>query len=117
MELYDSLLIDYPQNAILMYAAEKSGNDQMYPKDLKKRADINRWLLWEASSWFPTTYVYLVENVVKPLMKGSPDQSILDAEADKFHKGAGILEARLSKTKWIAGDHVTIADIAIAADM
>ncbi|KAH3954372.1 hypothetical protein HBH53_025490 [Parastagonospora nodorum] len=104
-------------NAILMYAAEKSGNDSMYPKDLKHRADINRWLLWEASSWFPTTYVYLVENVVKPLMKGQPDQKVIDAEADKFHRSAGILEARLSKSKWIAGDHVTIADIALAAPM
>lgn len=85
--------------------------------DLKKRADVNRWLLWEASSWFPITYVYLVENVVKPLMKGQPDQSILDAEAEKFHRGAGAMEAQLKKTKWIAGDHVTIADISIASCM
>jgi glutathione S-transferase len=59
----------------------------------------------------------LVENVVKPLMKGEPDQKVLDAESDKFHKSAGILETRLSKNKWITGDHVTIADIAIAAPM
>jgi hypothetical protein len=25
-----------------MYAADKSGNDAMYPKDLKKRADVSR---------------------------------------------------------------------------
>jgi glutathione S-transferase len=73
--------------------------------------------LWEASSWFPTCYVYLVENVVKPLMKGEPDQKAIDAEAEKFHRGAGILEARLSKNKWLTGDHVTIADIAVAAPM
>lgn len=89
----------------------------MYPKDLKKRADVNRWLLWEASSWFPTCYVYLVENVVKPLMKGEPDQKALDAVSDKFHTGAGVLEARLSKNKWLTGDHVSIADIAVASCM
>ncbi|ORY09152.1 glutathione S-transferase [Clohesyomyces aquaticus] len=100
-----------------MYAAEKSENDAMYPKDLKKRADINRWLLWEASSWFPTCYVYLVEYVVKPLMKGAPDEKVIEAEAPKCHKGLEILEARLSKSKWLAGDHVTIADIAVAAPM
>jgi glutathione S-transferase len=74
-------------------------------------------LLWEASSWFPTTYVYLVENVVKPLMKSEPDQKAIDVEADKFHRSAGILEARLSKNKWLTGDSVTIADIAVAAPM
>lgn len=78
---------------------------------------VNRWLLWEASSWFPTCYIYLVENVVKPLMKGQPDQKVLDAESEKFHRSAGILEARLSKNKWLTGDHLTIADIAVAAPM
>lgn len=100
-----------------MYAADKSGNDAMYPRDIKKRADVNRWLLWEASSWFPTCYVYLVEYVIKPSMKGEPDQNAIDAAAEKFHKGASILEARLSKNKWLTGDHVTIADIAVAAPM
>ncbi|KAL5113545.1 hypothetical protein ACEQ8H_008584 [Pleosporales sp. CAS-2024a] len=104
-------------NAILVYAAEKSGSS-MYPKDVKQRANVNRWLLWEASSWFPTCYVYLVQNVVVPnLMKGTPDQKAIDAESDKFHQSAGILDAQLSKTKWIAGDHLTVADIAIAAPM
>jgi len=104
-------------NAILQYAADVAGNESMYPKDLKKRADINRWLLWEASSWFPICYVYLVENVVKPLMKGEPDQKVLDGESEKFHKGAGMLEERLSKGDWLTGDQVTIADIAVAAPM
>jgi len=89
----------------------------MYPKDLKLRADVNRWLFWESSWWFPTCYKYLVEYVVKPLMKAEPDQAIIDAESDRFHQGAGILEARLSKNKWLTGDNLTIADIAVAAPM
>jgi glutathione S-transferase len=44
-------------NAILQYAADLSGSDKHYPKDLKHRADINRWLLWEASTWFPATSI------------------------------------------------------------
>lgn len=89
----------------------------MYPKDLKQRADVNRWLLWEAASWFPTCYIYVVENVVKPLLKAEPDQKVTEAEAPKFHRSAAMLEERLSKSKWLCGDHVTIADIAVAAPM
>lgn len=113
----DGDLVLTESNAILQYAADKTGNDSMYPKELKQRADINRWLLWEASAWFPICYVYLVENVVKPLLKGSPDQKVLDGESAKFHRGAAMLEARLSKSEWLAGNHVTIADIAVAAPM
>ena len=43
-------------NAILQYAADLVGSDKHYPKDLKQRADINRWLLWESSTWFPSCY-------------------------------------------------------------
>jgi glutathione S-transferase len=104
-------------NAILQYAADLSGSDRHYPKDLKQRADINRWLLWEASTWFPSCYTYLVEYVVKPLLKTEPDQAVIDKEAPNWHRLAGILDARLAPSKWLAGDTVTIADIAVAAPM
>lgn len=104
-------------NAILQYGADLVGPTSAYPADLKKRANVNRWLLWETSSWFPSCYVYLVENVVKPLLKSEPDQAVLDKEAPKWNHLAECLEGQLSKTKWIAGDDVTIADIAIAAPM
>jgi glutathione S-transferase len=104
-------------NAILQYAADLSGSEKHYPKDLKQRADINRWLLWESSTWFPSCYTYLVEYVVKPLLNAEPDETIIEKEAPNWHRLADILDARLAKFKWLAGDTVTIADIAVAAPM
>lgn len=106
-------------NAILQYAADHThnGDSPAYPKDIKKRADVNKWLLWEASVWFQTCYVYLVEYVVKPLLKAEPDESVIKGEEAKFHRLANVLDQQLAKTKWLAGDNVTIADIAMAAPM
>lgn len=104
-------------NAILQYAADLTGADRRYPKDLKRRADVNRWLLWEGSTWFPSCYTFLVEYVVKPLMNAQPDESIIDKETPNWHRLAGILDARLAKSDWLVGDDVTIADIAVAAPM
>jgi len=104
-------------NAILMYAADRDGDNPAYPKDLKQRAEVNQWLLWEASAWFPSCYICLVEYVVKPLLKSEPNQSIIDAEAPNWHKLATILDNRFAKTKWLCGDQLTIADIAVAAPM
>src|SRR6516162_4983528 len=104
-------------NAILQYAADLSGSDKYYPKNLKDRADINRWLFWEASTWFPSCYIYLVEYVVKPLMNAESDEAKIAQEAPNWNRLASILDARLAKSKWLAGDHVTIADIAVAAPM
>ena len=115
--MVDGDFVLWESNAILQYAADKVGNDAAYPRDLKTRADINRWLLWESSSWFPSCYVFLVENCVKPLLGGAADPAVLDAQAAQFHKLAGILDARLAGKAWVAGNGPTIADIALAAPM
>ncbi|MEQ8650919.1 MAG: glutathione S-transferase family protein [Kiloniellales bacterium] len=115
--LKDGDLELWESNAILQYAADKLGKTEFYPTDPAARADVNRWLLWEASSWFPSCYIYLVENCVKPLLGGEPDPDVLAGEDENFHKLAGILDARLAKSTWLCGDSPTIADIAVASPM
>ena len=105
-------------NAILQYAADLHRADQHYPTDLKQRADIHRWMLWEAATWSPSCYIYFVENIAKPLLFGAqPDAAVIAKEAPNWHRLAGILDVRLAKSKWLTGDGVTIADIAVAAPM
>jgi glutathione S-transferase len=107
----------FESNAILQYAADVDNVNDKYPKDPKTRARVNSWLLWEASVWFPSCYVYLFEYIVRPLLKQEPVQSNVDAEAPKWNKLAGFLDDQLSKTKWLAGNELTIADISVAASM
>ena len=116
--MVDGDLVLWESNAILQYAADKHGQAAAYPTDLKTRADINRWMFWESAAWFPSCYVFLVENCVKPLLGGAADPAILDAQAPNFHKLAGILDDRLKNNQWIAGTaNPTIADIAVASPM
>ncbi len=115
--LVDGDLQLWESNAILAYGADVKGETSAYPSDPKVRADIHRWFLWEASKWFDGCYVYLVENVVKPLLGEQPDQAVLDGHAPTFHNLAGILEKRLAGRQWLSADDVTLADIAVAAPM
>jgi glutathione S-transferase len=86
------------QNAadISSWRCGKGGKTQFYPTDPAKRANMNRWLLWEASTWFSSCYVYLVVNCVRPLLGDAPDPAVLAGEDERFHKLAGILDERLS---------------------
>jgi len=111
----DDGLTLWESNAILQYAADKHGKTAFYPTDTKTRADINRWLFWECGAWFPSCYTFLVENCVKPLLGGAADPAILEKETPNFHKLAGILDERLSRSKWLCSDGPTIADIAVAS--
>lgn len=113
--LVDGPLKLWESNAILQYAADKCEAGLAYPRELAARADVNRWLFWEAASWFPSCYVYLVENCVKPLLGQHPDAEVLANEAPRWHKLAGILDARLAASTWLTGTHPSIADFAVAA--
>jgi glutathione S-transferase len=115
--LVDGDMVLWESNAILQYAADKFGKNAWYPTDLKVRADVNRWLFWESSAWFPSAYVYLVERCVKPLLSATPDADVIAAQDVNFHKLAGILDARLAGRDWLVGNSPTIADIVIAAPM
>lgn len=114
--LVDGDFVLWESNAILQYAADQMGH-AAYPREARARADVNRWLLWESSSWFPSCYVYLVEQCVKPLLNQVPDAAVLEAESARFHKLAGILDARLAGSPWLCGDAPTIADFAVAAPL
>lgn len=97
-------------NAILQYAADLNGSIY-YPKDLKARANVNRWLLWEASVWFPSCYVYLVEYVVKPLLKSEPDQSIIDAQAPKWNQVGTLNSDGLEYPSRTGGSRLSLSSI------
>jgi glutathione S-transferase len=55
--------------------------------------------------------------VVKPILGAEPDQAILDGEAERFNKLAGILDAQLAGRDWVSTPDPSIADIALAAPM
>jgi glutathione S-transferase len=115
--LVDGDLLLSESNAILQYAAEVKGAYECYPRDLKTRADIHRWHLWEATKWYVSCYVYLTENVIKPLNNQEPDLALIESAAPNWHRLADIADQRLADQRWFCGKSLTIADIAVAAPM
>ena len=61
----------WESDAILQYAADMTASEQHYPKDLKTRVDVNRWMLWEAAHWQPSCYVFFIENASQAADEGA----------------------------------------------
>jgi glutathione S-transferase len=64
--LRDGDLLLWESNAICQYLADRAGDASFFPADSKARADIGRWLFWEAGTWSPVIDVFTHENVRKP---------------------------------------------------
>ena len=112
--LRDGDLALWESNAICQYLSERAGDRSFYPADPKSRADIARWLFWEAGSWGPVIDVFTHENVRKPMLgMGAADTARLADAAERFKPLAMLLDDHLAGRKFLLGDQVTLADFVV----
>ena len=108
----------WESTAILQYLASKTSTP-LWPNDARSRADITRWQCWQLAHWGaqacgPLTF----ENLVKKFVNlGAPDQVAVAKATEAFNKEAKVLDAHLSKRKYLVNDALTIADFTVAAPL
>jgi glutathione S-transferase len=109
----------WESGAILQYLAGKKPQSGLLPADEAGRLNVTRWQLWDACHWDPACAIYLFENFVKAVIikSGEPDQGALAKGAELFNRAAKVLDAQLKRNKFVAGDHLTVADFSIAAPL
>ena len=93
-------------HAIMAYLVGKyAKNDQLYPKDLYKRAVVDQRLHYENGHMFMMCVRQVFEPLIAKQIKEVPDEK-LQAMLDCY----ATLEAFLQYDDYIAGAHLTIAD-------
>ena len=91
----------------MLYLAEKFG--ALLPTDVARRAECLSWLFWQMGSapylggGFGHFYAYAPVKI----------EYAIDRFAMEVKREMDVLDRRLSENRFIAGDHYTIADIAI----
>ncbi|EPR14785.1 MULTISPECIES: glutathione S-transferase family protein [Sphingobium] len=107
-------LLLWESNAICQFLCERHGDTALYPRDLKARADIARWLFWEASAWSQPVGILTHENVRKPMMGiGEPDPERVRQGEELFRPLAQLLDDHLAERPFLVGDAVTLADFVV----
>lgn len=105
--LTDGDFVLYESRVIITYLAEKYGkNDSLYPKDPKKRALIDQRLYFDLGSLYQP-----IINYYRPIYYGAKSYDETKLEAIK--KAFETLNTFLNNSKYVAGDCLTLADIAI----
>ncbi|CAH2242301.1 inactive glutathione S-transferase D3-like [Pararge aegeria] len=109
--LDDNGFVIWESRAIACYLADKYGKDAIYPKDLQRRAVVNQRLYFDSSFLYPRIraicYPIIFEGVTE----------IKDKLKDELNNSLDFLNQFLDGNKWVAGDHVTVADTAIIASL
>jgi glutathione S-transferase len=110
----DSGLVLWESNAICQFLCERRGDTQLYPRAPQVRADIARWLFWEASSWAHAAAILTHENVRKPMLGiGQPDAARVSQGESLFRPLARLLDEHLANRPFLVGNAVTLADFVV----
>jgi len=107
----------WESHAIMQYLADRTPGQDVYPIDLRERADVNRWLFWSAFHFAPAAALIIRERVSKRLLGGTPDPAEIARGEVQLPAAAGMLDRHLSDKRWIAQGKLTLADFAIAAPL
>jgi glutathione S-transferase len=116
--LEDDGFVLWESHAIMQYLADKTAGQTVYPQEARARADVNRWLFWNAQHLAPAVGVLNWEHVVKRFVGGGePDPAEVARGERLVAQCAGVLDAHLAGKLWIAQDRLTLADLAVSTPL
>lgn len=103
----------WESNAIVRYLAAKHGAGGLWPVDLRVRADADRWMDWQSTTFTPAT-----GPAFHGLIRTAPakqDHAAIAASVAAAEPMAALLDAHLADRPYVSGDAFTMGDIAAGA--
>uniref|UniRef100_A0A0C9RU46 glutathione transferase n=1 Tax=Wollemia nobilis TaxID=56998 RepID=A0A0C9RU46_9CONI len=109
----DGDLTLFESRAIIRYYAEKyeGQGTSLMGKSLEERALVEQWLKVERRNYNRHASTLVFQLIFAPRMGIPQDQALIDSSAEQLGKVLDVYEERLSKTKFLAGEIYSLADL------
>jgi glutathione S-transferase len=98
-------------NVIVRYLVAKHSPGDLWPEDLRERAQVDRWMEWCSTSFIPA-----MRDAFWELVRVAPEKrnsAAVDASRAKTEKCAAALDAQLASRRFLTGERFTAADIVV----
>jgi len=115
--LVDEDVCIHESNAIMRYLCDKFQLNNWYPNAIAQRAKVDQWLDWGQCRFGPVVKDIVFNTLFAEKSGLQPDQAAVIKGQESLIELANILEKHLSKSQYLAANHATIADLALAANM
>ncbi len=104
--------------AIMIYLAESTPGQTLYPTQLQARSDVNHWLFWCAHHFAPSVAVLNWERVVKGLLgQGGPDEKEIARGERLVTENLRVLDQHLADRAFLSGKALTLADLSVVTPL
>jgi glutathione S-transferase len=115
--LVDGDFVLWESNAIIQYLDEAYGDFALSSRDPRRRADVARWLFWEAAHWQPALIPVLAGFVAHHVLPAGARPPATIVRWDDPPPPLAFLETQLAERRFLAGDEPTLGDFAVAGMM
>ncbi len=105
----------WESNAIVRYLCAKHGVSGLYPQDLRRRFDAERWMDWQQTTLNRAGSPAFVQWIRTPPAQRRPD--VIEASRSAMAPLIAILDAHLAGREWMGGEDFSMADIPAACDI
>lgn len=105
----------WESNVIVRYLCARHSAGRLYPGDLRARFDAERWMDWQQTSLNPAGRDAFLQLVRTP--SAQQDPALIARSVAAMEPLLDILEAQLARRPFLAGEHLSIADIPIACEL
>ena len=79
---------------------------------VEESAMVDVWTEVEAQQYYPAISPVVFECIIFPVMRGAAtNQAVVDASLDRLRGVLEVYEARLGRSRYLAGDSVSFADL------
>ena len=106
----DDSLIMWESNAILRYLAATYGKVVFWSDDSRERAPVDQWTDWAGTTFQPEMIGLFVNYWRTPEHQRNPN--VIRNFQARSEKSLRLLDAELGKRPYLAGESLTLADIA-----
>ena len=110
----DDGFVLWESNVITRYLCAKHAQKGFWIDDVQRRADVDRWMDWQQTSFNPPLTTVFWGTVRRP---GSRPQDEIEKARLRLEDLSLMLEARLEANRWISGEGFGMADMIIAPSL
>lgn len=108
----------WESNAIVNYLASLKPGAGLLPEDTRGRLQVEKWQFWESNHWDAACSIFAFERLVKPAFGlGTESEEAIARGTQQFERIAPVLDAELTRHRYVAGDTLTVADFSVGADL
>jgi glutathione S-transferase len=113
--LEDGDFVLWESNVIVRYLCAKHPQHGLYPQDLHARFDAERWMDWQQTTLNNAGRDAFLQFFRTP--EDQRDARAIDASQAATEPLLALLDAHLARRPYMAGEHLSMADIPIACEL